>query len=66
MKRLQRVRARIDDFVPAEKVAYAVAACDETQRMHDDIVAQAETVLGDDVFVRLDKSVETAERIFGF
>jgi hypothetical protein len=66
MKRLTRVRVRIDDFVPAEKSSFAVIACDESQAMHDSLLAQADSPIAEESFVKLDKSIETAERVFGF
>jgi hypothetical protein len=66
MKRLQKVLARIDDYTPAEKRHVAVAACDEARALHDEILAVSERPVADEAFSRLDKAVETAERVFGF
>ncbi len=66
LKRLQRVRARIDDYVPADKTAPVVSACADSQRLYDDLASKAQLYIPDDQFVKLDKSIETAERVFGF
>ncbi len=61
LRRIARLRQKLEEYAPQEKCDVLATAVAAAQTMHDDALARGSGT--DDVVAKLDKCIETAERV---